>query len=78
MLDVSQVSNIDLLGSKYLSHQENYMVEAFLGNLHEAEYQKHKDELLFDYREMKCTCKGPVGEAVREEGCSLSIGETFI
>ena len=63
--DVTQITCQSLLGTKYLQHQENYMVDVFLRNLEEpscqlppegdkAARQRHKS--LFDLKEFKCSC----------------------
>ena len=61
ILDVTQLSNLSLLGPKYLYHQENYMVDAFLKNLEEpscyssiGKAAAKKEASLFDFRGLKC------------------------
>ena len=63
--DVTQLSNLSLLGSKYLHHQENYMIDLLLKNLEEPSCQSavdkeqaeaKKKKSLFDFKEFKCFC----------------------
>jgi len=88
-LDVTQFSNSEVLGKRYLSHQENYMVSAFVNNLEEPPSAKaaaitntsrSTTPTMFDYRELKCYCTSSLikDKQMKEEGCELSIGETFI
>ena len=89
ILDVTQLSNLGLLGSKYLYHQENYMVDAFLKNLEEPSCYESigkaaakKEKSLFDFRGLKCYCSDEQQQEQREkkgdDGYVLSTGETFI
>ena len=39
IVDSTQISNLSLLGSKYLHYQENYMIDVFLKNLEEPSCQ---------------------------------------
>ena len=42
--DVTQFSNLQLLGNKYLHHQENYIIDVFLKNLEEPSCQSAVDK----------------------------------
>ena len=88
-MDVSQLSNLGLLGPKYLYHQENYMVDAFLKNLEEpscyssiGKTAAKKEKSLFDFRGLKCYCSDEQQqeqmEKKQDDGYVLSTGETFI
>lgn len=92
VVDVSQVTNSYLFGSKFLQHQENYMVDRFIQNLEEVSCIPHtesrrniKEDSLFDFRALKCQCRNATrsytqteSELLRRNGYKLSIGETFI
>ena len=39
IVDATQISNLSLLGPKYLHYQENYMIDVFLKNLEEPSCQ---------------------------------------
>ena len=67
IIDTSQLSNLELLGQKYLKHQENYMVDTFLKNLEEPSCysalersnNNPKTNLkgsLFEFKKLKCYC----------------------
>ena len=63
ILDTTQYSNLELLGKKYLHHQENYIIDAFLKNLEEPscydalkKAEEKKTQSIFDYRDLKCFC----------------------
>lgn len=60
VFDTSQITNIGLFGSRVLQAQDNYMLEAFLGNLEYGFAKKQnfpKKKLMFDFKDLKCGCK---------------------
>ena len=53
VVDVSQVTNSYLFGSKFLQHQENYMVDRFIQNIVFG-YRAYQSEVNFDLTQLKC------------------------
>ena len=83
VFDMSQITNLGLFGSRVLQAQDNYILEAFLGNLEYGFTKRHnlpKNKLMFDFKDLKCGCKVNAKKAKCEnfEQGGMSVGQTFI
>ena len=81
VLDCSQFSNLEIMGSRFLKYQENFILEAFALHLEGSDRilsrpsEKDKD-LLYDFRELKCICQNLKRSDKLDH--DKSIGESFI
>lgn len=55
--DISQYSNVDVLGTDYLKFQDNMMLDRFSLHLDQNLIEPSSSRQLFTYKEMKCLCK---------------------
>ena len=82
VFDMSQITNLGLFGSRVLTAQDNYMLEAFLGNLEYGFTKKQnlpKKKLMFDFKDLKCGCKvNAKAKFDNFEQGGMSVGQTFI
>ena len=84
IVDISQYSNVEVLGTDYLKFQENLMLDRFAMNLDQNLISKDKTAFVFDFKELKCLCKkthllkqiGTLPTLIGQK--NLSIGEVFI
>ncbi len=53
-LDISQYSNVEILGTDYLKFQENLMLDRFSAHLDHTLVEIPETKLLFDYKDLKC------------------------
>lgn len=56
VVDISQYTNVDVLGTDYLKFQENLMLDRFAQHL-DQNVQEPNSGNLFTYKELKCQCK---------------------
>ncbi len=58
VLDITQYSNLEILGHKFLKYQENFILEQFAANLEGSEkvLSKKEKKLLYDFKRLKCNC----------------------
>ena len=89
VIDLSQYSNVDILGTDYLKFQENLMLDRFSLHLDQNLIELPSSRFVFDYKDLKCQCKksvfahnqgkpAPVSLAQLSNTSHLSIGEVFI
>jgi hypothetical protein len=54
VIDLSQYSNVDILGTDYLKFQENLMLDRFSLHLDQNLIELPSSRLVFDYKDLKC------------------------
>ena len=60
VIDLSQYSNVDILGTDFLKFQENLMLDRFSLHLDQNLIELPSSRLVFDYKDLKCQCKKSV------------------
>lgn len=88
VVDVSQYSNLEIMGSKYLKYQEGYVLESLAAHLEgndkflSSGEGDQKSKLLYDFRDLKCSCQESLIARKRKQSQlkseGLSIGESFL
>ena len=57
VIDISQYSNVDILGTDYLKFQDNLMLDRFSQHLDQNIIELSSSRKVFDFKELKCHCK---------------------
>ena len=65
-LDISQYSNVDILGTDYLKFQENLMLDRFSQHLDHNLIETPDSSVLFEFKELKCQCQKNIFEVKRQ------------
>lgn len=84
--DISQYSNIEILGTKYLKYQENYILESLAHNLEGCAYEhtdkkpkfkEDKSKFLYNFKDLKCKCDSKKSPKEQPD-TTKSVADAFI
>lgn len=57
VIDTSQYSNVEVLGTDFLKYQDNLMLDRFAAHLDQSIIELSSSRFVFDFKELKCDCK---------------------